>query len=562
MVNWPVPLVRLWGEVEASKGPSQVLCTGACESHLGKLPVAPGLKWLWLAMELIANYVDYNSQQSLSAVLRWCDTAGTVPLRDVADAAKRQELLEQWTRYAVMRSLPTLVLRFQHCQEGLFADSISGTAVTIHPSLTRVGRTSYTIQHKVTKSDSQQLLALVETVMVQLDPSLSKAVPLTCSDELRNLRRDVQSLAERLPETFAKRPATEECYLWACEVRPSDCDLLGHMNNANYATLFDDARHAAGYGVDDYVLQAQAFEKLTIAVWRGVTELHLNMEMINAAGATVARAFMAVVQWAYGSFVASPTQAVRELDDVQKEDMRKQFSDSVKQLMNGQGQAQINLVRRRSNSREHRRRRTPERRRSPERERRSPRRSASPPKRLEAGREKSPVNDAEGETEETKCIVVESKARQSTGERTWRAEISVPKANDYQFGGKSRTMCIRGPLRVDKDPSVGDPNEGLMGGQRAHSAMAPSADKLMDSSRLKMHLGNNNPMMVPVLQMQQGFGVMTSRQPTTAGDASQRGRSPLALANIAEGRAMSLSSKMPLMTNRGEPGVTRQSSKQ
>lgn len=144
----------------------------------------------------------------------------------------------------------------------------------------------------------------------------------------------------------------------------------------------------------------------------------------------------------HGSFVASPTQAVRELDDVQKEDMRKQFSDSVKQLMNGQGQAQINLV------------------------------------------------------------------------------------------------------------------------QRAHSAMAPSADKLMDSSRLKMHLGNNNPMMVPVLQMQQGFGVMTSRQPTTAGDASQRGRSPLALANIAEGRAMSLSSKMPLMTNRGEPGVTRQSSKQ
>lgn len=145
---------------------------------------------------------------------------------------------------------------------------------------------------------------------------------------------------------------------------------------------------------------------------------------------------------AHGSFVASPTQSVRELDDAQKEEMRKQFSDSVKQLMNGQAQA--NFV------------------------------------------------------------------------------------------------------------------------QRAQSAMAPveKPTALMESSRLKMHLGNNNPMMVPVLQMQQGFGVMTSRQPTTAGDASQRGRSPLALANIAEGRAMSLSSKMPLMTNRGEPGVIRQSSKQ
>lgn len=66
------------------------------------------------------------------------------------------------------------------------------------------------------------------------------------------------------------------------------------------------------------------------------------------------------------------------------------------------------------------------------------------------------MNDAEGETEEAKCIVVESKARQSTGERTWRAEISVPKANDYQFGGKSRTMCIRGPLRVDKEQAYKD----------------------------------------------------------------------------------------------------------
>ena len=62
-------------------------------------------QWLDVAMELVANYVDYNSQQSLSAVLRWCDTAGLVPLRHVADVAKRQQLMEQWMRYAVMRSI-------------------------------------------------------------------------------------------------------------------------------------------------------------------------------------------------------------------------------------------------------------------------------------------------------------------------------------------------------------------------------------------------------------------------------------------------------------------------
>ena len=55
-------------------------------------------------MELIANYVDFYSVQSMSAVLRWCDTAGTFVLQAV-DRPARQQLLEQWSRYAVMRSI-------------------------------------------------------------------------------------------------------------------------------------------------------------------------------------------------------------------------------------------------------------------------------------------------------------------------------------------------------------------------------------------------------------------------------------------------------------------------
>ena len=46
-------------------------------------------------------------------------------------------------------------------------------------------------------------------------------------DELRSLRRDAPSLAERLPETFAKRPASEECYLWACQLHlPRGCLMI------------------------------------------------------------------------------------------------------------------------------------------------------------------------------------------------------------------------------------------------------------------------------------------------------------------------------------------------
>lgn len=55
-------------------------------------------------MDLVANYVDYNSQQAVSAVLRWCDTAGLFLLSRLEGAIQRQ-LLEQWSRYAVMRSI-------------------------------------------------------------------------------------------------------------------------------------------------------------------------------------------------------------------------------------------------------------------------------------------------------------------------------------------------------------------------------------------------------------------------------------------------------------------------
>jgi hypothetical protein len=37
--------------------------------------------------------------------------------------------------------------------------------------------------------------------------------------------------------------------------------------------------------------------------------------------------------------------------------------------------------------------------------------------------------------------VVESKARQSTGEPTWRAEIHMPKSDRFNYDGRTRTMC-------------------------------------------------------------------------------------------------------------------------
>jgi len=248
-------------------------------------------------MELIANYVDFYSVQSMSAILRWCDTAGTFVLQAV-DLPARQQLLEQWSRYAVMRSIKIELYVHGLEWEDLFSNSIAGTAVTVIPRLTRIGKTSYTIQNKVTMCQTGQVLATVETVMVQLDTSLTKAVPLTCRDELQGLLSEPHCELLGVP-TFAERPDIADCYSWQCEVRPSDCDLLGHMNNASYGTLFDDARHAAGIDCAvqkasiEYVLQAQAFQKLQIVVWR--SSGNINLQMINSEGHMVSRAVM--VPW-------------------------------------------------------------------------------------------------------------------------------------------------------------------------------------------------------------------------------------------------------------------------
>ncbi|CAE7559905.1 unnamed protein product [Symbiodinium natans] len=129
--------------------------------------------------------------------------------------------------------------------------------------------------------------------------------------------------------------------------------------------------------------------------------------------------------------------------------------------------------RRRSDSRDYRR--SPPRRRSPSPRRRSPQRSPhrSRSRSPRSPARKSPVKvtpapsgggggGGEMPGDIGKAEVVAGKPRPSTGEQTWRAEIMMPqvglgdKSGAYNYGGKVRTMCIRGPHRVDKQQAEED----------------------------------------------------------------------------------------------------------
>mmetsp|Transcript_34616 Transcript_34616/g.103452 ORF Transcript_34616/g.103452 Transcript_34616/m.103452 type:complete len:140 (-) Transcript_34616:180-599(-) len=106
--------------------------------------------------------------------------------------------------------------------------------------------------------------------------------------------------------------------------------------------------------------------------------------------------------------------------------------------------------------------------RSASRRRSPPRRCARPSRSRSRSRRRSPPGDrresrgADGAGPGEggpRAEVVESEARQSTGEQTYRAEIHMPKMMRYNYDGKSRTMAVRGPPRVDREQAKRDAAE-------------------------------------------------------------------------------------------------------
>jgi YbgC/YbaW family acyl-CoA thioester hydrolase len=138
----------------------------------------------------------------------------------------------------------------------------------------RVGRTSLDLGHEARRAGTT--VARCSLVTVHLDPSGN---PQPVTDDLRGLvlerpRPQVDLLSVRRPPDVFTLP-------WS--VRPSDLDLLQHVNQARYADYLDDARllaaEAGAYGprqsarsatarlAIDYRREARLGDALRIATW-------------------------------------------------------------------------------------------------------------------------------------------------------------------------------------------------------------------------------------------------------------------------------------------------------
>jgi acyl-CoA thioesterase FadM len=150
---------------------------------------------------------------------------------------------------------------------------ISGTLWIGHS-----GRTSFTYLHTLHHSDEGGLIAAGSTTAVYLG---LRGIPSPLPDCLRQTDSDPPMMPDlKPPDSGDIRPAVfENSY----RVRASDLDFLQHMNQANYAALYDDTRQAAAdrnaYGPGslgagrirllrvEYLRSALPGERLDVATW-------------------------------------------------------------------------------------------------------------------------------------------------------------------------------------------------------------------------------------------------------------------------------------------------------
>lgn len=119
-----------------------------------------------------------------------------------------------------------------------------GDRLEVTSWVARVGRTSLDIAHRILASDGREV-ARGLVVGVHLDPA---GAPHPIPDDVRALVKG----GELPAVTLELGPRPRDPVVLPLVVRPSDIDLLQHVNQARYADYFDDARalaaQAGSYG--------------------------------------------------------------------------------------------------------------------------------------------------------------------------------------------------------------------------------------------------------------------------------------------------------------------------
>jgi acyl-CoA thioesterase FadM len=185
-----------------------------------------------------------------------------------------------------IRHLPEVVALFEEghtfvvVSQTLRVEGDIGMAVPIRGQIwiAHTGRTSLAFHQTFHAAEGGELLAAARTTAVYLG---QHGAPAPLPEYIREDPEPLDIPDLNQPELPEMPAAT---FAYSCRVRTSDLDFLGHMNQANYAAFYDDARRAAtgsnaygsaGLGCGrirllhiDYGQPAMPDQRLAIATWK------------------------------------------------------------------------------------------------------------------------------------------------------------------------------------------------------------------------------------------------------------------------------------------------------
>ncbi len=148
----------------------------------------------------------------------------------------------------------------------LHTDLGMGVELTGTLSIGEAGRTSLTMHNAFYRGE--ELVARGQVTAVFIDPS---GAPAALTDDLRALA-GAPATVDLAPRLTAPRP--DEAHRWTVTVRPSDCDLYRHANQAIYLAWIEDARATIAPESGrlkavsvDYVKQCFPGDELAVWMW-------------------------------------------------------------------------------------------------------------------------------------------------------------------------------------------------------------------------------------------------------------------------------------------------------
>eukprot|EP01064_Diplonema_japonicum_P030824 TRINITY_DN5328_c0_g2_i3.p1 TRINITY_DN5328_c0_g2~~TRINITY_DN5328_c0_g2_i3.p1 ORF type:complete len:282 (+),score=74.55 TRINITY_DN5328_c0_g2_i3:77-847(+) len=181
-------------------------------------------------MRFRVNWVENSTPWGvLGAVFRWCDTAGLAAYNEVEakeeDKALVKEWVEMWDGNGVMRN--------NSCE--IYTNNM-GKEVWVETCLSKVGRTSWGVSFEIFNVSMEKTLARMDTTIVHVDAKThSRSVPIP---QVEKLRKYVNSTGPKTNPHPPRDPSTAVSRkAFTTKVRVTDCDSLGHINNAVYPLL-------------------------------------------------------------------------------------------------------------------------------------------------------------------------------------------------------------------------------------------------------------------------------------------------------------------------------------